>query len=280
MLPRFVSRAGKLLAGSFRRVFGSFREVFARDEFGVSFWEIKRLEHSPRFLHTHAPLLGKRIALTDPSWYLFSYREIFRDEIYRFEIGSPSPLIIDCGANIGLSVIYFKHLYPDARIVAFEPDGEIFRILEQNLKTFQLKNISLYSKAVWSSETELSFQPDGGVGGKLVENTNAGIRVKTVRLKDFLNQKVDFLKIDIEGAEYEVLKDCKDYLGNVNYLFVEHHGIKDAEETLNEILEIMRNAGFHYHMKESYPIRHPFIPEERNIVYPLLLNIFAFRNSN
>jgi FkbM family methyltransferase len=269
MLPEFVSRGVKLLVSFLKK-------IFRRDEFGVSWWESKRLERSPKLAHTHAHLLGRRITLTDASWYLFSYREIFKEEIYRFNIDSPSPLIIDCGANIGLSLIYFKHLYPDARIVAFEPDGEIFGILEQNIKTFHFKNITLYAKAVWTSETELSFQPDGAVGGRLTQD--GAINVKTLRLKNFINQKVDFLKIDIEGAEYEVLKDCKDYLGNVDHLFVEHHGNQNAEENLNEILQIIRNAGFRYYLKEASPVKHPFIRQERGVLYPLQLNIFAFRN--
>ena len=63
-----------------------------------------------------SPLLGKMIELTDPFWYLHCYREIFGDQVYRFIANRQDPLIIDCGANIGMSVIYFKYLYPDARI--------------------------------------------------------------------------------------------------------------------------------------------------------------------
>ncbi len=271
MLPRAAYH-------SVMRLANSFRAVFERDKFGMTWREAKRLEYSPRLLRTHAPLLGKRIALTDPYWYLFCYDEIFKGEIYKFKTDSPAPLIIDCGANIGLSVIYFKHLYPNAKIVAFEPDVEIFRVLQDNINTFRLDNVTLYPTAVWSSDTELTFQPDGSVGGRIEGVGNNGVRVKTARLKDFINQKVDFLKIDIEGAEHEVLKDCRESLANVDYLFVEHHGIQDGEKTLGEILEIIRDAGFHYHIKEAYPIRHPFILQERSIVYPLQLNIFAFRN--
>ena len=200
-----------------RRLAHSFRSVFERDHFGLNWREAIRLEYSPRFSHTHAPLLGKRIALTDPYWYLFCYDEIFKDEIYKFKTDSAAPFIIDCGANIGLSVIYFKHLYPNARIVAFEPDEEIFEVLKLNVDTYEFKDVSLHSAAVWNSEGELSFQPDGSVGGRLWEGEGAK-RVKTVRLKDFLNQKVDFLKIDIEGAELEVLRDCEEALANVDYL--------------------------------------------------------------
>jgi FkbM family methyltransferase len=245
----------------------------------MSWREAKRLQFLPRLTHTHAPLLGKQIALTDPYWYLFCYDEIFKEEIYKFKADSQSPFIIDCGANIGLSVIYFKHLYPNARIVAFEPDQVIFRVLQRNLDAFHLENVTIYPEAVWDCETELSFQPDGSVGGRLCEGGTTARPVKTARLKNFLNQKVDFLKIDVEGAEYEVLRDCADSLVNVDYLFIEHHGLQNAEKTLDEILQILRDAGFQYHLKEAWPIRHPFMSEERT-GYSLQLNIFAFRESN
>ena len=261
-----------------RRLAHSFRSVFERDHFGLSWREAIRLEYSPRFSHTHAPLLGKRIALTDPYWYLFCYDEIFKDEIYKFQTNATDPYIIDCGANIGLSVIYFKHLYPNARVVAFEPDQEIFDVLKLNVATYELEDVTLFPNAIWNAETELDFQPDGSVGGRLWEGGEGARRVKTARLKNFLDQKVDFLKIDIEGAELEVIKDCEEALVNVEHLFVEHHGMQDGENSLAEILRILRNAGFRYHLKEAWPVKHPFMQNERN-GYSLQLNIFAFRNS-
>jgi FkbM family methyltransferase len=261
-----------------RRLTRSLRNIFRKDSYGMTWREEARLRLAPRLVHTRTQLLGKPLEITDPYWHLYCYEEIFKDEIYRFQTDSPAPFIIDCGANIGLSVIYFKHLYAQARIIAFEPDAEIFKVLERNVKTFQFSDISLCQQAVWNSETELTFQGDGSVGGRLGENGAQGSRVKTARLKNLLNQKVDFLKIDVEGAEYEVLKDCADSLGNVDYLFVEHHGIEDGAKTLDEILRIIRNAGFQYHLKEAWPIKHPFLREERT-GYSLQLNIFAFRNS-
>jgi predicted O-methyltransferase YrrM len=53
-------------------------------------------------------------------------------KIYRFNSLITKPLILDCGANVGVSVLYFKRLYPDAEIIAFEPDEDVFAILKQN----------------------------------------------------------------------------------------------------------------------------------------------------
>jgi hypothetical protein len=71
-------------------------------------------------------------------------------------------------------------------------------------------------------------------------------------LRDLLDSPVDFLKIDIEGAEYAVLKDCRDRLQNVRNLFVEYHAAPDEPQRLNEMLSWFSEAGF----STIFPKRH------------------------
>lgn len=253
----------------------------AHDKFTLNFWERKRLEYLPRYQRTNSMLLGKRIELTDSYWYLFSLREIFSDQVYKFAANSETPFILDCGANIGLSVIYFKSLYPNCRIIAFEPDPEIFQVLQTNVNTFGLTNVELREQALWNSSNQIAFRPEGSVGGAIVDAGNSGVRtiqVQSVQLRDLLNQRVDLLKIDIEGAEYEVLQDSRDSLGNVDYVFVEYHSKPAKAQMLQELLKILQDAGFRYHIKEANPARHPFIKSERHAFYDLQLNIFGYRN--
>lgn len=242
--------------------------------------ERKRLERLPRFAHTHSTLLGKQIEITDPYWYLHCYQEIFLEQIYRFRSLRTDPLVIDCGSNIGMSVIYFKYLYPEARIIAFEPDAEVFPILKRNMATFQLSDVELHQRAVWHCEGEMSFLPDGSVGGRLLpgEEIPRATRVRTVRLNDFLHDTVDFLKLDIEGAEYEVLANCREELRMVRCLFVEYHGKRNEGQLLHKILQMIHDAGFRYHVKDANPIKHPFLGEERRRLYDLQLNLFGFRD--
>jgi FkbM family methyltransferase len=252
---------------------------FAAEGLRTSLRGLRKLRCALRYKNGRSWLMGKRIELTDPFWYSHCHHELFVDQIYKFEAKRQNPLIIDCGANIGLSVIYFKHLYPEAEVIAFEPDPKIFRVLQRNVGTFRLEGIVLHCKAVWNRVTTLSFLPDGGVGGRLVleEGKKKSIQVQTVRLRGFLSQPVDFLKLDIEGAEYEVIKDICDVLEKVDHLFVEYHGAADETQTLHEILQMIQDAGFRYHLKEANPIQHPFVKEERNKLYDLQLNIFGFR---
>jgi hypothetical protein len=65
-----------------------------------------------------------------PNFYIL-YKDIFIHRIYHFEAQRPDPLILDCGSNIGMSILYFKHIYPRARVIGFEPDPAIFPYLER-----------------------------------------------------------------------------------------------------------------------------------------------------
>src|SRR5690349_14366069 len=67
-------------------------------------------------------LFGRTLRYTNRFWLLHSLEEIFIDKVYLFHSAELSPRIIDCGANIGLSVIFFKRTFPSAKIIAFEPD--------------------------------------------------------------------------------------------------------------------------------------------------------------
>jgi len=75
----------------------------------------------------------------------------------------------------------------------------------------------------------------------------------------------------------DVLVGCSSSLVNVDNLFVEYHGRAGQAQTLHRILQILEQAGLRYHIKEANPVRHPFLPEERNSLYDLQLNVFAFR---
>lgn len=274
----------------FRKTFqfakAMFENLFAKEEKYsglVSFHDQIRIANLPRQKKNQHRLFGHSFFFPDGYWYLHSINEIFTEKVYWFNTTNQAPLIIDCGANIGLSVIYFKKLFPNARVIAFEPDHTIFEMMETNLKPFNFTNIELINKAVWTSEGELTFYAEGTLGGKInLESTTPQkdiIKINSYRLKELLNKKVDFLKIDIEGAEYEVLLDCKEELKNVELLFFEYHGSKNKkEQTLHEILNVVNSAGFQYYIKESFPVvKFPFVEKASEKYYDLMLNVFCYR---
>ena len=210
-----------------------------------------------------------------------TYREIFENNIYEFRTNSSKPIILDCGSNMGVSVLYFSKKYLNADIIAFEPDETVLPFLEKNIQSQNIKNVELYKKAVWTEETELEFYTDKGLGGRIgkeYENQTPKI-IKSIRLKDFLNMPIDMLKIDIEGSEFAVLKDCEDLLFNVNHIFIEYHSLYGEEQHLEDLLTILKRQGFRYHLKESFSQKRPFIDNILvNEKFDMAINVFAYKN--
>jgi hypothetical protein len=73
--------------------------------------------------------------------------------------------------------------------------------------------------------------------------------VRTVRLRDYLDQPIEFLKLDIEGAEVPVLLDCSDRLEQVEHLFVEYHSFIGLPQPLDCLISILRSAGFRFYAR-------------------------------
>lgn len=239
-----------------------------------------RLQNFPRFTETEVFLLEKKVRIVDIASFQFIKKEIFDQEIYKFKSENDTPYILDCGANIGLSIIYFKQLFPNAEIVGFEPDDKVFKALKYNIEIFNFKNVELVKKACWNKETVLKFYSEGADSGRRAQNFDTVniIEVETVTLKKYLSRKVDLLKIDIEGAENEVLENIRALLVNVERIFVEFHSFVGMEQMLPEILKILKEAGFrlniHHIGVHSFK---PFIFVENYNNMDLQLNIFGYR---
>lgn len=238
------------------------------------FLELKKNNHAQK----ESTLFEKKIKITDPFWHLHSLNELFIEQIYKFNSEKTNPRIIDCGSNSGLSIIYFKKLFPNAIITGFEPDNDIFEIAKYNLSQFAINDVDLQQKAVWINTDPLIFAKFGALSGHVVEKEAANtIKIETVRLRDFLNEKVDFLKIDIEGPEYEIIKDCADKLQNVENIFVEYHSFAENPQMIGELLIILKEAGFKVYVKEAWEnMKNPYT-EKKGPYFDLQLNVFGYR---
>lgn len=244
----------------------------------ASWLTIKYLKHlTSNQIHSHK-LFGHTTFFYNGPEYLHGLKEIFVEDIYDQQLPQ-NAYILDCGAHIGLSVIYLKSLCPSANIVCFEPDNKNYNLLQKNIASHNLKNIEIRNEAVWNENTSLHFIQEGNMGSKIGENSTSNtVTVKASRLKDFLNKRVNFLKLDIEGAEYTVLKDIAEILGNVDKMFIEYHGTFDQNKELLEILELISNAGFKFYIKEAAPVfEQPFLPKKHEGEYDLQLNMFCFK---
>ena len=240
--------------------------------------ESRRLSSLPRHCETATNLLGFAALIPDGPSFAAAWREVFEKETYRFTTNHPAPRILDCGANVGLSCLFFKQVFPQARLTAFEPDPGILAYLKPILIKAGLTDLELVPKGVWSSATTLRFASEGSDSGRIGTLPGAKvIEIDTVRLKDYLGETIDFLKMDIEGAETEVLSDCADRLGNVRRLFVEYHSFKGQAQTLDQLLALLRTAGFRVQIHPVLASAQPFVAIVEHLEMDLQLNIFAYR---
>jgi FkbM family methyltransferase len=227
--------------------------------------EIRKLRREARAAPRHQPgtieLDGFRIDYIDLISLFMEYKDIFGEEIYGFEASTKTPRIIDGGGYVGMSVLYFKSLYPEARITCFEPDPEVFAVLERNVRQNGLTDVELVCAGLTAETGEAHFVPDGADGGRL---TDEGDKVvKTVPLSGYLDEPVDFLKLNIEGFELDVLREAESKLANVRELVFEYHGWPGTPQRLGPLLDLIDRAGFrylvnHFDYETNGTVRPPF----------------------
>ena len=147
----------------------------------INWFSIKYLKHLPsNKLHSHK-LFNNPTLFYDGHEFLHGITEIFIEEVYKQNLPENAN-IIDCGANIGLSVVYLKRNFTSSRITAFEPDNKNFELLEKNIQSHNLSNVSLRKEAVWTEDTMISFIEEGQMGSKIGQsNESEQLMVKAVR---------------------------------------------------------------------------------------------------
>jgi len=227
----------------------------------VAAWQraCREAERAPRFVAGRIQMGPYALGYSDlltfcPQWY-----DIFVERSLAFESAKPAPRILDCGANIGLASLFFKRQHPGARITAFEADPVIAGLLASNLRDNGAGDVEVVSAAVWTSEGHVTFQAEGADSGTLTPFAaglgGAAVRVPSTRLADRLAaEPIDLLKLDIEGAEGEVLADCAHHLGNVRAMLLEIHEFDPHMRRAPAITTLLTEAGFEYATTRITPI--------------------------
>ncbi|MDD5559542.1 FkbM family methyltransferase [Candidatus Methylomirabilis sp.] len=207
-------------------------------------------------------IFGFTVKFFDYSVFLFLFEEIFICKQYDFKATSYRPVILDCGSNIGMSLLYFKRVYPDCVLVAFEADRKTFELLKENVQGNKLRDVILVNRAVLDRTGPVEFYSDPGLPGSLAMSANPerGLKARTmieaITLSEYLHSEIDFLKMDIEGAEGRVLRELADRnkLKLVKEMVFEyHHHERPAEDALSGVLAILEQNGFGYEICDMIP---------------------------
>ncbi len=155
-----------------------------------------------------------------------------------------------------MSLLYFKALYPESKIICFEPSEKNFILLKKNIETNRLKNVIAYNKAVSSKEGTLNFYVnkenslglDSSIKSERVGKNWDEQKVESVLLSKFITEPIDFMKLDIEGAENQVLRELEK-TGKLNFIkemIIEYHHFVGNKDCLSGLLRIIENAQFKY----------------------------------
>lgn len=197
--------------------------------------------------------------------YLFL--EIFIGNEYYFKSEVAHPKIIDCGANIGLTVMYLKSLNPNCAIIAFEPDPTAFDFLEKNIKINTLDGVEMINKGVSNRDGTAQFFYNNNIPASMTNSIHRPIEgnsvtIDVLRLSTYINNvvkgNVDLLKIDIEGEEINLLPDLIDTkaINKISELYIEyHHNIKGQQSTLGIFIGSLEEVGFKVNVRSSpYPV--------------------------
>lgn len=221
---------------------------------------------------------GYKVKYNDMKALVGMYNEIIYHEHYNFPSKVKEPVIIDCGANIGLSVLYFQKLHPTAKIIAIEADPVIAEILAQNLKLNSCK-AEIVQKAAWTTnDSEISFGQAGADSGSIFSTENV-ITVPTIRFKDLLESysEIELIKIDIEGAEIPVVEDSYTALGKAKFVFIEFHSFPGQAQKLETILSLMSSQGFRYKILPARRELQPFMQDIESQFMDVQLNVFFYK---
>jgi len=221
-------------------------------------------------------IFGFKMHAKSYSSLLFLFLEIFVTNDYKFISQKNDPLIYDCGSNIGMSIFYFKYLYPDCRIVSFEPNPFAFALLSKNIAENDFKNVQVHNIGLSKVEGEIEFfTPDNesSLVGSILKSRGGenSINITSKKFSSFLKDQkdIDLIKIDVEGAEEEVIDDLSisQHIQNSrNYIIEYHHKIGSTKSNLSKFLKYFEDTGFEYNLRTDFTNRDDF--------QDVLLNIY------
>lgn len=180
-------------------------------------------------------------------------------------------VIVDLGANCGYTAYRFSKLVGDSgKVICVEPDSINYECLIKNINNLKLTNIISLNKAIWNKNTKLNFQQEGALGSAVSEKLNRNDNIKeveTIKISDLIEtcklEKINILKIDIEGAEYELFTDLDEIIEKYSpKIIMEMHYKSKNEEKID--------YEYFYSFFDKHNYRYEIVEETKNARFPLI----------
>lgn len=180
--------------------------------------------------------------------------EIWKAKIYddtRFPI-HPEDIVVDIGGHIGGFAVRAARLAHRGQVYAYEASGKNFAMLEKNQKLNDANNLHIHNKAVSHRRGELRFFMPGNNGalGSLMQESDSPMEtVQATTLTDIIRdnsiEHIDYLKVDVEGAEYDILFNCPaETLEKVKNMVMEYHEFDGDKRTHRDLVNLLEANGF------------------------------------
>jgi FkbM family methyltransferase len=162
---------------------------------------------------------------------------------------APGDVVVDIGANIGTFSLYAATVCGASRVFSFEPHPDNYRILSRNIEQNQLHNIMCVNQAIAGSSGVRALRLDSSDSGShslILGSTQRAVEVECCTLEDIFQRfslpKVDYLKMDCEGAEYEILENAISRLQQIGRISMETHSTLDRKA--EDLAKLLRRYGF------------------------------------
>jgi FkbM family methyltransferase len=188
-----------------------------------------RLFGAPKEVVAYPPGVQSPVRLRVRTTDISCYEAVLLRGEYAFDLPFSPKLIVDAGANIGMSSIYFANRYPNAKIFAVEAETANFAMLVKNVQAYS--SITAIHAALWNRDGHINVGlPDPSTGARgdwaFVTHEGPGVSVRAITMATLMREvgidRVDLAKIDIEGAEQEVFEDPR-WLSGARCVMIELH---------------------------------------------------------
>jgi FkbM family methyltransferase len=175
---------------------------------------------------------------------LQSIREVWFEEVYRLPFPDPCGVLLDLGANIGLTSVWMAKRYPFTRIIAVEPEPDNAALVRRNLELNGIKG-EVLEAAVGPREGTARFQVNTSSNQGRLSDSGVPVAMVSVDsiLEKFLVPQLDLIKIDIEGGEQELFVGPTGWLDHTKAIIIEFHPTLVDYSRLTRLLE---DRGFDY----------------------------------
>jgi len=184
---------------------------------------------------------------------VFTSMNLHEEELIKQFTPKTGDVVIDVGAAFGLyTILASKKVGITGKVFAIDPQPEVFKMLNNNIKLNKLQNVTSINSAIHSTETKLKLYSNYSViKERAGKNNSDSIIVNCNTLDNLVFQsseikEVNWIKIDVEGAELEVLKSAHNILSKSKdiALLIEVHNISGAENHYNQIIELLTMYNF------------------------------------